>query len=230
MNYLGLSQQEFASRLNMNPASISNIFNGRSKATINHVGAIHNYFPQFSTDWIIFGAGEMLVSADANNAPFSTPITPLVDDGDDDVLGDLFGGTQNDGMNLDSSRARENVNNATSQGSGVTMMGAGGPQGVPGVTTVRGQGAATRMSGGGVQAGGNLNPNAGNSGPQSGVSGMQLNVQKQSVGGHGQRTQQRSNEGLVENYNYIDKTLRRVKEIRVFYDDNTYETFVPAVK
>ena len=28
----------------------------------------------------------------------------------------------------------------------------------------------------------------------------------------------------------FDKIIRRVKEIRVFYDDNTYETFVPAVK
>lgn len=33
-----------------------------------------------------------------------------------------------------------------------------------------------------------------------------------------------------ENVKIVDKKLRRVKEIRVFYDDNTYETFIPAVK
>ena len=26
----------------------------------------------------------------------------------------------------------------------------------------------------------------------------------------------------------VDKTTRRVTEIRVYYDDQTYETFVPA--
>ena len=35
---------------------------------------------------------------------------------------------------------------------------------------------------------------------------------------------------VIEIAKNIDKPLRRVKEIRVFYDDNTYETFVPAVK
>lgn len=37
-------------------------------------------------------------------------------------------------------------------------------------------------------------------------------------------------ETQIEIVKNIDKPLRRVKEIRVFYDDNTYETFVPAVK
>ncbi len=33
-----------------------------------------------------------------------------------------------------------------------------------------------------------------------------------------------------ENMNYIDKSSRKVTEIRVFYDDQTWESFVPAKK
>lgn len=59
MEYLGLSQQEFAQKLGISPASLSNIFNGRSKPTNNHVQAIHRAFPSISTNWLMFGEGVM---------------------------------------------------------------------------------------------------------------------------------------------------------------------------
>jgi hypothetical protein len=37
-------------------------------------------------------------------------------------------------------------------------------------------------------------------------------------------------EANSENMNYFDKFPRKVTEIRVFYDDQTWESFVPAKK
>lgn len=60
MDFLGLSQQDFAQKLGISPASLSNIFNGRSKPTNNHVQAIHRAFPKINTNWLMFGEGVML--------------------------------------------------------------------------------------------------------------------------------------------------------------------------
>ena len=60
MDSMGLSQQEFAQKLGMSPASLSNIFNGRSNPTNNHVQAIHRAFPNINTNWLMFGEGTML--------------------------------------------------------------------------------------------------------------------------------------------------------------------------
>jgi hypothetical protein len=35
---------------------------------------------------------------------------------------------------------------------------------------------------------------------------------------------------VMESEKKCDKTNRKVKEIRIFYDDGTYEIFIPAVK
>lgn len=35
---------------------------------------------------------------------------------------------------------------------------------------------------------------------------------------------------VVKNVNIVDKPARRIKEIRVFFDDGTYEAFVPSAK
>lgn len=60
MDSLKLSQQDFAAKLGISPASLSNIFNGRSNPTNNHVQAIHRAFPEINVDWLMFGEGNML--------------------------------------------------------------------------------------------------------------------------------------------------------------------------
>lgn len=62
MDTLGLSQKEFAEKLKISEASISNIFTGRSNPTAKHVQAIHNAFPSINTNWVMFGEGNMLES------------------------------------------------------------------------------------------------------------------------------------------------------------------------
>ncbi|MCM1108799.1 MAG: helix-turn-helix transcriptional regulator [Clostridium sp.] len=54
-----MTQQEFASVLEISPASLSSIFNGRTNPTNNHVQAIHRCFPDISISWLMFGEGEM---------------------------------------------------------------------------------------------------------------------------------------------------------------------------
>ena len=67
MDFLGLSQQDFAQKLGISPASLSNIFNGRSKPTNNHVQAIHRAFPKINTNWLMFGEGVMLDEDGSNS-------------------------------------------------------------------------------------------------------------------------------------------------------------------
>ncbi len=75
MESLHLSQQDFAQKLKISPASLSNIFNGRSKPTMNHVQAIHAAFPEINTNWLAFGEGTML-SGSGNSAPGSPSQNP----------------------------------------------------------------------------------------------------------------------------------------------------------
>lgn len=54
-----LTQQEFANTLELSPATLSSIFNGRTNPTLNIVDAIKKKFPAISTDWLMFGSGSM---------------------------------------------------------------------------------------------------------------------------------------------------------------------------
>ena len=63
-----MTQQEFARALEISPASLSNIFNGKTNPTGNHVTAIHRRFPDISVNWLMFGEGDMLTTvSDATN-------------------------------------------------------------------------------------------------------------------------------------------------------------------
>ncbi|MBP3727108.1 MAG: helix-turn-helix transcriptional regulator [Bacteroidaceae bacterium] len=68
-----MTQQTFAEYLGISAASMSSIFNGRTKPTLNIVEAIKRRFPTLNTDWLVFGVGEMYGEA-------STP-SPSSDEG-----------------------------------------------------------------------------------------------------------------------------------------------------
>ena len=53
-----MTQQEFAKAIEVSPASLSNIFNGKTNPTNNHVSAIHRRFPDININWLMFGEGE----------------------------------------------------------------------------------------------------------------------------------------------------------------------------
>lgn len=57
-----LSQQSFADMLDISPASLSSIFNDRTRPTLNHVDAIKRSFPNINLQWLLYGEGEMFKS------------------------------------------------------------------------------------------------------------------------------------------------------------------------
>ena len=58
-----MTQQVFAQFIEMSPASLSSIFNGRTKPTLNIVEAIKKKIPDISIDWLMFGVGSMYIDA-----------------------------------------------------------------------------------------------------------------------------------------------------------------------
>ena len=139
-----MTQQTFAQFIQMSPASLSSIFNGRTKPTLNIIEAIKQKIPALSTDWLLFGRGPMYV---------------------DDVVqaeGTSTGDVQSQPIDqmLDFDAVSPSPSNALS----------------------------TRN--------------------KTGVSYTPNNYEKI----------------LMKN---IDKPTRQITEIRIFYDDQTWETFVP---
>lgn len=59
-----MSQQVFAQFIEMSPASLSSIFNGRTRPTLNIVEAIKKKIPNINTDWLMFGSGAMFTDSD----------------------------------------------------------------------------------------------------------------------------------------------------------------------
>lgn len=85
-----LTQQGFAQLTGISPASLSSIFTGRTKPTLNHVEAIKTKFPHVNLDWLIYGIGEMMntttpqstgpeVSPESGSADSSSPDEPILD-------------------------------------------------------------------------------------------------------------------------------------------------------
>lgn len=142
-----MTQTVFADFLQQAPATLSSIFNGRTRPTLNIVDAIKTKLPDINIEWLLYGAGDMYLHQ--SPTPESLPETPA--SGSDLML---------------------NFDNPTPSA----------PQ------------------------------NAGQ------MRGYQLGVRSTRL------------ESVREELKLLDKEPRRVTEIRVYYDDQTYETFVPAKK
>ena len=149
-----MTQQLFADFLGQSPATLSSIFNGRTRPTINIVEAIKKKIPNINTDWLMFGSGDMYL---AQNTPsddlFSTADAPS----------DTHPIDQNPMLDFDAAPQHAPQN---------------APQTAQNFNSVR-----------------STHP-----------------------------------EIVREEVKYIDKPQRKVIEIRVFYDDQTWDTFVPAKK
>ena len=58
-----MTQQVFADYIGLAPATLSSIFNGRTRPTLNVVEALKKKIPNISIDWLMFGSGEMYLKA-----------------------------------------------------------------------------------------------------------------------------------------------------------------------
>lgn len=139
-----MAQQTFAQFIEKSPATLSSIFNGRTRPTLDIVEAIKNKIPAISTDWLMFGRGPMYLDQSATDQ--DAPAAPS---------------------------------------SGVQDMVFDFPE------------LSSTPSGDPVQR-----------------------SERQSV----DYTPRNSEKLIVKN---VDKTPRKITEIRVFYDDQTWESFVP---
>mgnify|MGYP004526856229 FL=1 len=145
MNAQHMNQQTFAEALDISPASLSSIFNDRTKPTLNHIDAIKKKFPAINLDWLLYGNGPMFM---------------------DEYTGDID-------------------NHAVSASSAESVLNFDDSPSTPQETNV-------------VQ-------------PQ--LSFVEQRNQLQQVTNNTTK--------------YIDNNSRKIAEIRVFYDDQTWETFVP---
>lgn len=175
MDYAKLSQQDFAARLGISPASLSSILTGRTNPTNKHVMGVHVAFPEINVNWLMFGEGEMLV----NGAP-SHPLS-----GDEDGALD----TASEIVQLES--ATSNVEGVSSTDAPFAMA--------PDVVDVHNRAV--------------VEPRAGIVSPR-----------------REQRIPSRGNGNMATMGINIDKDERKIKEIRVFYSNGTYESFVPSNK
>lgn len=155
LEYSGLNQQDFANRIAISPASLTNILKGRSNATLPIVMSIRASFPEVNFSWLLDGKGEMLLT----NPPAQESGTSETSEV---RQGDLF-------------------NN--------------------------------------VAAAGTVKPVANVSAPLS-VSDAEVNTPLPA-------SPSAQPCAPVQIIKYVDKPVRRVREIQVFYDDDTYEVFVP---
>ena len=162
LEWTKLSQQDFATRLGISPASLSSIFTGRTNPTNNHVQAIHRAFPEIDISWLLFGEGMMMVS--------------------DGVPENEHGGNE--------AMTKDNEGGASSEQYAMPSMFSDEDYGAP----ANGEGAAYGQGG----------------------------YHRENYGGRPAGFQ------FVDNAKRIDNRKRRIKEIRVFFDDGTYEAFVPS--
>lgn len=163
METQGMNQQMFAERTGIAPATLSNIFKGRTRATNNQTMALHRAFPNLNVNWLLFGEGEMFGLPHTAEHPTATSSDP-------------------------SSKADGAVPSRPCQSS-FAVEGSIVPQ------------AAKQRS----QTDGCLRDGCkGDALSSSGATALPLDVPVSSERKH-----------------------RRVEEIRVFYDDGTYEVFTP---
>ena len=180
-----LNQQSFAQLIGKSTATLSNIFNDRTKPTLDIVDAIKKKFPQVNTEWLLFGTPPMYINK---------------------VEG---------GVAASSSGASAGAGGMGAEDS-LDMYG--------GASASAGMGAQGGMPGAGGMAGDDMEPSLdfGADGQESSPASPSLFDQPQT---HGvKRTPKNIANAAVK---IVDKPQRRITEIRIFYDDQTWETFVP---
>lgn len=58
-----MTQQEFANFLQQAPATLSSIFTGRTRPTLNVVDAIKAKIPDINIEWLLYGVGDKYISS-----------------------------------------------------------------------------------------------------------------------------------------------------------------------
>ena len=158
-----MTQQVFANAIGTTPATLSGIFNDRTRPTINIIESIKKKFPDISLEWLMLGLGNMY----EQSAP----------------QGDLFDGQA--GASIAPQMSQEQVLDFDQISTPISPT-SQRPSVMPQISHVT--------------------PTYNNS----------VRNTRQEI--------------VREEVKTFDKQVRHVTEIRVYYDDQTWESFVPAKK
>lgn len=180
-----LNQQNFAQLIGKSTATLSSIFNDRTKPSLDIVDAIKKKLPQVNLEWLLYGTPPMYINkVEGAQAGASVRGENGADEDSLDMYGDAVGVA----------------------GTGASAAGMGGSHG------------GTGGAGGMVEPTLDFGGSEGSDSPTS----PSLFDQPQA---HGvKRTPKNIANAAVK---FVDKPQRKITEIRIFYDDQTWETFVP---
>ena len=95
-----MTQKVFASFIGLSEGSLSGIYSGRTRPTLNVVELIKEKIPAISTDWLMFGKGKMYTSEnDVSDATSTDAHQPLpFNDSPTSPSGGLFNPLENVGV------------------------------------------------------------------------------------------------------------------------------------
>lgn len=77
IEHLGISKAEFSKEIDIQRSSISHLTSGRNNPSLDIVLKILSRYPQYSTDWLLFGKGSMLKKEEDNI--FNQNVNPPTD-------------------------------------------------------------------------------------------------------------------------------------------------------
>ncbi|WP_277069506.1 helix-turn-helix transcriptional regulator [Prevotella corporis] len=98
-----MSQQTFADFIGISTASLSSIFNGRTKPTLNTVDAIRSKFTTISLEWLLYGSGPMYNDQKSDSLPEPQTETK-------NIPSELFGDNQSSALPFNFSDASDSNN------------------------------------------------------------------------------------------------------------------------
>mgnify|MGYP002680839182 FL=1 len=180
-----LNQQNFAQLIGKSTATLSSIFNDRTKPSLDIVDAIKKKLPQVNLEWLLYGTPPMYINK-VEGAQVGA--SARGENGADEDSLDMYGGA------------------VGVAGTGASAAGLGGSRGGTGVAG--GMVEPTLDFGGSEESDSPTSPSPFDQPQTHGVKRTPKNIANAAV-------------------KYVDKPQRKITEIRIFYDDQTWETFVP---
>lgn len=207
MKSKGMSQQEFSRATGIAPASLSSIFNGRTAPTMKHAEALHRHFPELSINWLLFGEGEMN-STNANSG----------EEGSEDLVLGAQGNADGPFQDVDKMNASF----------------AGGFD-FPDAPSEQYPGMVSSPSAGATGAPARMGAPYGDAAHSTNVRAREANSAANTAAGMGAKMSRYPNgvnaaqmggyPGMDNMVNFQDIRQRKIVEIRIFFDDGTFETF-----
>lgn len=198
MDTSGLTSSQFADMCGIPRPSLSQILSGRNKKVSDLlIGQIHRAFPDLSITWLLFGEGKVRVSANESSASDSSTINT------DSTL--FSGNSDSDPENFVRNASLSGVSYADGVGNsnlGEIFKNSGSE--ISGIRSVS-QPGKEYFTLGGLKRGEISHNSSKNESFETEMKIMDLQRQ-------------------IEN---LRKNPRRVVQITIYYDDSTFETFVP---